>query len=472
MRNLRATLLGIASLWAWGHTALAQPEMELSTLFPKATWVYDKPAKASARKDTVLMLRLYDHDLRAIPEWVYECKQLVALHLTNTSITHLPARLNELKQLRSVIWQGEVAYRDQIAAPGLGYSAEMMKKMTSASPKERKAIVDSLAIISKAYREQNEEKWRKMEAARPATPLTFDRLENITYLDISNHKLAKLPTSIKNLVNLEEIILNKNLLTEVPRPLQRLTNLRRLYLNQNGIALKKQGLRPLRKLTSLERLGLAYNRIGMVPKSIRHVSPTLTDLILSGNPISEVSPELARLQGLRNLQFYANKLRAIPEGVFALKNLEELDIYKNEIRVIPPQIKQLANLKILYASYNKLTELPDEIGELAQLRGLYVHHNQITYINPAVGKLAKLELFHAQGNRLAAFPAMLPNLPLLREINLGSNVIGDLPATVSQLRNLRFLHINGNALSSELTSAPDFVQMVNALREREVNFSY
>jgi Leucine-rich repeat (LRR) protein len=472
MRNLCATLLGIASLWAWGHTALAQPEMELPTLFPNATWVYGKQAKASARKDTVLMLRLYDHELRAIPEWVYECKQLVALHLTSTSITHLPARLNELKQLRSVIWQGEVAYRDQVAAPGLNYGVDFMKKLAALPPQEQKVVRDSLFKIGLAHRQQNEEKWRKMEADRPATPLTFDRLENITYLDISNHKLAKLPKSIKNLVNLEEIILNKNLLTEVPRPLRRLTSLRRLYLNQNGIVLKKQGLRPLRKLTNLERLGLAYNRIGMVPKSIRHLSPTLTDLIFSGNPISEVSPELARLQGLRNLQFYANKLKAIPEGVFALQNLEELDIYKNEIRVIPPQIKQLANLKILYASYNKLTELPDEIGELAQLRGLYVHHNQITYINPAVGKLAKLELFHAQGNRLAAFPAMLPDLPLLREINLGSNFIGDFPVTVAQLRYLRFLHINGNSLPSELTSAPDFVQMVNALREREVNISY
>jgi Leucine-rich repeat (LRR) protein len=469
MQHLRFTLLGLASLWAWGHAAFAQPEMEMPTLFPKANWVYDKQAQASARKDTILMLRLHGSDLRAIPEWVYECKQLVALHLSGTSITHLPARLNELKQLRSVIWQGRSAPR---AVPTLPTDTAYMRQVALMKAAKQFAALDSINKLWTAEHQKLDDQWRKMEADRPATPLTFDRLENIAYLDISNHKLAKLPKSIKNLVNLEEIVLNKNLLTEVPRPLRRLTSLRRLYLNQNGIVLKKQGLRPLRKLTSLERLSLAYNQIEVVPKSIRHLSPTLADLTLSGNRIGTVSPELARLQGLRNLLFYANKLQAIPEGVFALKNLEELDIYKNEIRVIPPQVKQLANLKILYASYNKLTELPDEIGELAQLRGLYVHHNQIGYINPNVGKLAKLEMFHAQGNRLAVFPAMLPDLPLLREINLGSNVIGDLPTSVAQLRYLRFLHINGNVLPRELTDAPEFVQMVNTLREREVNVSY
>lgn len=130
-------------------------------------------------------------------------------------------------------------------------------------------------------------------------------------------KTAPLP---ENPEIVDYINLDRNSLTNIDA-LAALDGLKWLRLNDNRLS----SLPDLGKLVRLRRIYLRNNRFETVPETLRNL-PALTDIDLSGNPVSEVPEWLARKQGLKNLSFTATRLKSLPADLSAWKSLQSLQL--------------------------------------------------------------------------------------------------------------------------------------------------
>ena len=86
-----------------------------------------------------------------------------------------------------------------------------------------------------------------------------------------------------------------------------------------------------------------------------------TELDLSGNNLTVLPPEIAKLTQLKKLilgkywfddeggymDTLGNNLSALPPEIGQLKHLEELQVVANQLNSLPPEIDQLVNLETL-----------------------------------------------------------------------------------------------------------------------------
>ena len=100
------------------------------------------------------------------------------------------------------------------------------------------------------------------------------------------------------------------------------TGLKWLRLNDN----KLKTLPSLAPLTKLRRIYLRDNLLPEVPEALKD-APALTDIELSGNPITEIPAWLAGKRGLRNLSFNrCTRLQKLPDDLSAWKSLKSLQL--------------------------------------------------------------------------------------------------------------------------------------------------
>jgi Leucine-rich repeat (LRR) protein len=75
--------------------------------------------------------------------------------------------------------------------------------------------------------------------------------------------------------------------------------------------------------------------------------------------IQKISPQLAQLTELRDLDLFSNKLTEFPSVVLELKNLKRLNIGANEISNLPDNIGILKQLEYLSLTLTNVTTLPE-----------------------------------------------------------------------------------------------------------------
>ena len=114
--------------------------------------------------------------------------------------------------------------------------------------------------------------------------------------------------------------LDRNALTNVD-PVAKLEGLKWLRLNGN----KLNELPDLKALVNLRRIYLKNNRFTSVPETLKDL-PSLTDVDLSGNPISEVPVWLAQKKGLKNLSFTRTMIKKLPDDLSAWQSLQSLQL--------------------------------------------------------------------------------------------------------------------------------------------------
>lgn len=194
------------------------------------------------------------------------------------------------------------------------------------------------------------------------------------------------------------------------------------------------------------------------------------------------------LAGARHVRLTNLGLTTFPHQLFDLADtLEILDLSGNQLTALSDDFARLTQLRIVFASNNPFTELPSVLGQCPQLemvgfkacqiahvpaeslppqlRWLILTDNQITTLPDSLGQRPRLQKLMLSCNQLQRLPDLSAcnNLELLR---IASNQFTEIPATLLQLPDLAWPAVAGNPITqkSELSAlaasalAPIFYQ--------------
>lgn len=191
--------------------------------------------------------------------------------------------------------------------------------------------------------------------------------------------------------------------------------------------------------------------------------------------------ESGQLAGCRELRLSCG-LTEFPRAIFALADtLELLDLSGNPLSALPPDFARLHKLRVLFASNNLFTELPTVLGQCPSLRmigfkanrirhvpadslpkglrWLILTDNQVEFLPPAIGQCQLLQKLMLAGNRLHALPDELAQCHRLELLRISANPLATLPAWLTQMPRLSWLAVAGTHLTQAqetraLASAP------------------
>ena len=150
-------------------------------------------------------------------------------------------------------------------------------------------------------------------------------------------------------------------------------------------------------------------------------------------------------------------LTEFPREIFALAGtLEYLDLSGNALTSLPEDFARLHRLQVLFCAGNRFTELPMVLGQCQSLSMVGFRANQITRIK-AAALPPKLRWLILTGNQIASLPPEIGACPELQKVALSGNLLSTLPAEMAKCTKLELLRIGANrfeALPEWLLSMP------------------
>ena len=173
----------------------------------------------------------------------------------------------------------------------------------------------------------------------------------------------------------------------------------------------------------------------------------LKDLRLNGNQLGELPGTIGNLRQLQSLDLSRNKLDKLPHALGLLVNLQTLLLADNLLVNTPRGLRQLKHLKELDISGNKVQALPAYLPELSDLENLNIALNQLQRLPDTIGRLPNLQVLNISGNYLNSLPAAIGNLQKLRILDASNNQINFLTPDICRLTQLEQLNLRQNLLS-------------------------
>ncbi|MCS6980365.1 MAG: leucine-rich repeat domain-containing protein [Flavobacteriales bacterium] len=220
------------------------------------------------------------------------------------------------------------------------------------------------------------------------------------YLADKAHRLARLS-------RVQILDLDDNYLKELPATLGAMTGLMILVSRRNRIQYLSPELAKARGLMYMELYGTALDSVpgffGQFQRlELLRIGPNYADTL-------RLSPSMAQMASLRDLQLLDCRLHRIPEWLPSLKNLERLVLIRCEIDTVQTALRQLTRLKALDLSGNRLRAFPKELYHIRNLEYLALRDNQLTEIPENILFLNRLQTLDLRGN-----PILPENLRLLQ----------------------------------------------------------
>ncbi len=169
------------------------------------------------------------------------------------------------------------------------------------------------------------------------------------------------------------------------------------------------------------RLDLA-DGLTELPPEVFALADTLEVLNLSGNALSELPPDFARLSRLRILFCSDNRFTRLPEVLGACPRLEMVGFKSNRIALVPGSALP-PQLRWLILTGNEIAQLPSELGERPRLQKLMLAGNRLTQLPDSMAACDRLELLRIASNRIEELPDWLLDLPRLSWLAFGGNPV-------------------------------------------------
>ena len=153
-----------------------------------------------------------------------------------------------------------------------------------------------------------------------------------------------------------------------------------------------------------------------------------------------------KLAGVTRLQL-TRGLTEFPIEIFDLADtLEILDLSGNALTALPADLARLHKLRVLFCSDNQFGELPEVLGSCPALSMIGFRNNLIRTVS-AKAIPPQLRWLILTGNEIESLPAELGARPLLQKLMLAGNHLRSLPAELANCKQLELLRIAANRLS-------------------------
>ena len=157
-----------------------------------------------------------------------------------------------------------------------------------------------------------------------------------------------------------------------------------------------------------------------------------------------------QLAGARRLKLSCG-LTEFPGEIFALADsLEILDLSGNALSTLPDDLARLHKLRIIFCSDNLFTTLPAVLGSCADLEMIGFKANRIRHV-PAAALPAKLRWLTLTDNAIETLPDELGQCTQLQKLMLAGNCLSSLPASLAHSHRLELVRIAAN----RFTTLPD-----------------
>ncbi|WP_061248481.1 LIC_11051 family fibronectin-binding protein [Leptospira noguchii] len=276
-------------------------------------------------------------------------------------------------------------------------------------------------------------------------------------LCLNANSLTAIPEFVFQLSKLKKLLLIDNQLTELPDRLADLKYLQNLNLSGNKIT---QISNLNREFSEIIELGLFDNRLTSLDGIGRF--PKLKELLIWGNELETISPEISSLKNLTRIDVTKNKISSFPNIGATLESVTDLSLSKNQLTQIPEALTQFPNLKSLGLSDNQFEEIPDELFENFQkLETLSLSNNQLSDLPKSIAQLVSLKNIYLKNNRFVQIPEVLKELKKLKDVSLNENQISELPEFLSEMTALRELNIGKNPVAQNPENAEAKIKEIN-----------
>lgn len=215
-------------------------------------------------------------------------------------------------------------------------------------------------------------------------------------------------------------------------------------LKGESIVSKKEIVSPLQKrinkmqASKVKRLDLSYmDNLEEIPAEVWSLSE-ITSLDVSGNFISSIPDDIAKLGQLKTLKLNNCEFTSFPQSLLKLDGLEELEMNENKVSELPEAFVQLKRLKRLDISNCLFKDLPTSLYKL-ELKKLDLSGNMLSRIERPLPKLTELNIAQCGFTELPTVIAQMVNLSVL---NMMQNHLATFPSIISELKKLKELGVD------------------------------
>ncbi len=169
----------------------------------------------------------------------------------------------------------------------------------------------------------------------------------------------------------------------------------------------------------------------------------MQELVISGNPLKSLSPDIHKLTELRIIKASQCQLGAVPLSVGDLQSLQQLELGGNLLQDFLPRVPKeairLTALSSLDLGHNRLGQVPSALKHLPALTTLVLAYNQIVDIRKLCRpEFARLFVLDISNNKVAQVPNSLAfYLTSIQNLNLANNDIGKMPHNIGLLPQLK-----------------------------------
>ncbi|WP_233272899.1 leucine-rich repeat-containing protein kinase family protein [Paraburkholderia acidisoli] len=156
------------------------------------------------------------------------------------------------------------------------------------------------------------------------------------------------------------------------------------------------------------------------PREIFDLAETLEVLDLSGNALTSLPDDFAKLHKLRIVFASNNAFTELPAVLGACPALSMVGFKANRIRHVPAAALPRA-LRWLILTDNEVETLPPELGACAPLQKLMLAGNRLRALPETMAACTRLELLRIAANQFEALPEWLLRLPRLAWLAYAGN---------------------------------------------------
>lgn len=277
---------------------------------------------------------------------------------------------------------------------------------------------------------------------------------SLTSLDLSNNKIANLPSAIfSGLGRLSYLNLARNGMSFIAdRAFEGLVSLSIVDLSENRLTSLPPEL--FSEAKYVKQINLKNNSINVLAPGLFSDLADLLVLDLSANELNSQWVNSATFVGLKRLvllDLSANKISKLEANIFrSLSSLQNLRLEENYIDHIPEAaFADLGNLHTLSLSNNRISTIgPNTFRGLYGILVLSLDFNRISKIDMLAFKnCSSIQDLHLNGNKLQSIPEALSYVPLLKTLDMGENLITSIEnSSVLAMENLYGLRLTENSI--------------------------